>query len=59
MENNYHPLSLVPHIISNSNGNVKQADDLREKEVCAKGNLCHFEKGCLSLSKPILIMALS
>ncbi|RVW62759.1 hypothetical protein CK203_060220 [Vitis vinifera] len=34
--NNCHPLSLVSHIISNSNGNIKRVVDLREKEACAE-----------------------
>ena len=49
--NNCHPLSLVSHIISNSNGNIKRVDDLREKEACVEGNLGSSRRKNPSLSK--------
>ena len=49
--NNCHPLSLLSHIISNSNGNIKRVDDLREKEACVEGNLGSSRRKNPSLSK--------
>lgn len=44
---------LVSRIISNSNGNVKQVDDLWEKEAYAEGNSSPSQKKNLSLSKAL------
>ena len=52
--NNHHPLSLVSHIISNSNGNIKRVVDLREKEACAEGISGPSQKKSPSSSKVFL-----